>query len=209
LAWDVKWLPFSAVSKLPAAATLDDDDDDKPQARLGLLAAALGTGELVVYAVPTCSAVTLASGARGEQQSGGASPVLALLPCYRASFGDCLMWTLAWSPQGDRIVAGCADGTLVVWGLKPHPTMQAAAVSPAPARGASGVAVDQLPLLSIRAHQQPIRAVCWAPEIEAGNDATVAAAAMDNNFSVWDLRDIWAPCIMSAGEGAFAMTHTH
>ena len=177
LAWDLKWLPYASdadgAPPPPSAGAAASGEAALP--RLGLLAAALGSGEIVVYAVPHLSAVSAAS-----KQKGAA--VLALEPVFRATMEGKLMWTLAWSPSGDRIAAGCADGWLTVWGLD--------------SSGAEAAA-QRPPLVSVKAHKEAVRQCAWAPALDdswgPGGAQTVATVSHDSCLSLWDLRDVWEP----------------
>ena len=132
LAWDCKWRPTGrgvvsggVVPASPAASPACP----LPPPFLGVLAAALGDGSVVVWAVPvppaptkTTTPSTAGKKRKGPAGEGGAPPpsprqppILDLPPAAagRCGLPSCLEWCPA--PPLDLLAAACWDGSAVLW----------------------------------------------------------------------------------------------
>ena len=174
-AWDVKWRPAAA-----AAAT---------SASLGLLAAALGDGDVVVAAVPRPAA-------------GAKATAAALRPAWRGRGGPAcaraggLPWTLDWHPSAPhaRLLAGTTDGRVLLFDLTGCVDEAA---------GRPDAALPQPPLLQLLPAAGPplaVRSVCWAPAaLGPACAALLLSAGDDGSFTVWDARSPEAPAWRGRG----------
>jgi hypothetical protein len=175
-AWDVKWRPAA-----PASAT---------SASLGLLAAALGDGDVVVTAVPRPAA-------------GAKAAATALRPAWRGRGGPAcaraggLPWTLDWHPSAPhaKLIAGTTDGRVLLFDL----------TGCADAASSTGpdAALPQPPLLQLLPAAGPplaVRSVCWAPAaLGPACAALLLSAGDDGSFTVWDARSPEAPAWRGRG----------
>jgi hypothetical protein len=169
--WDLKWRPHP-----PGEA-------GAPRS-LGLLAVACGDGTLCVVSVPDPRSVP--PQAHGATSSAHQPLCLTMCPAWTGSRGPsgerrengCLPWCLAWHPQAphDRLLAGCTDGTVLLYNL-------GGCVS-------SGAGTRSEPVMCLLSRAQlPLRAVCWQPPAPGSDQAAsslVAAAGDEGVLSVWD-----------------------
>ena len=175
-AWDVKWRPAAAASATSAS--------------LGLLAAALGDGDVVVAAVPRPAA-------------GAKATAAALRPAWRGRGGPAcarsggLPWTLDWHPSAPhaRLLAGTTDGRVLLFDLTGCVDEAA---------GRPDAALPQPPLLQLLPAAGPplaVRSVCWAPAaLSPACAALLLSAGDDGSLTVWDARSPAAP--LWRGRGA-------
>eukprot|EP01052_Picozoa_sp_SAG31_P000001 SAG31_NODE_1_length_62978_cov_30.836130_1_plen_518_part_00 len=187
LAWDCKWCPEDGAAY---PQTFDRNG------RLGLLAAGLGDGTLVVYAVPDPCAVH--SACVGIDPPVRRSICLALEPVFKCFVKGKILWCLAWSPTSDcRIMAGCTDGTVFIWDT----ASAAAAASGWGGTGRPPCCCCSSPLLTFAAsiNGSPLRKVFWAPVNVTGPDVVVTAGD-DGAVKVWNLRDPWQPQFLLRGK---------
>lgn len=109
-------------SKASSTSSMDEDDQgDAEVPRLGLLAAVLSNGSVVIYSVPHPHALQLQfNGDRHAQE-----PIfLHLTPAAYLTMPDLSRITrIAWSHhwRGERIAAGSNDGKVAVWHLASNP----------------------------------------------------------------------------------------
>jgi len=133
LAWDVKWCPdpspFIHVSSSDAGISSSSSGND-PLPLQGLLAAALGNGDVVVWGVPTTQCLLdLAQQEQQQQVTGGAAdralslwlPFTWQMPA--AAVGGSLCSCCSWLPSAphDKLLVGCWDGNVVIWQLSLGP----------------------------------------------------------------------------------------
>ena len=135
LAWDAKWRPGSGPDK----------------AVLGVVAAALGDGEVVVCAVPASGAVLRSALAAVA----GGAPIVHITPLARGRCG--MPSTLEWCPRAphDLLLAACWDGSAVLWRLDADP--------PPPAGPEDAAQRGMAPLLRVQSEQSPLRCAAWPP----------------------------------------------
>ena len=175
IAWDCKWC------QAPGA---------RHAGRLGLLAAGLGDGQLVVYAVPEPAAVVAAA---GEQAC------VALAPVYRAAVDGKLLWTVAWAPAADRLVTGCPDGSVFVW----------AVAAAAEARTAYAEDPCRTPLLCFAArcgsvfHNAADAMPCVRPDTEVcACPARRQSGRCAGRPQMWVASTLWSPLPTTAPSGS-------
>ncbi|CAI0549827.1 unnamed protein product [Linum tenue] len=140
--------------------------------RMGFLAVLLGNGSLEVWDVPLPHIIkTIYSVSHGE----GCDPrFVKLEPIFRCSVPQSgLEWS--YSRPHDYILAGCHDGTLLLWKFSTS--------------GSS----DTRPLLCFSAETGPIRAISWAPAESGEASEHVILTAGHKGLKFWDLRDPFRP----------------
>lgn len=131
LAWDVKWCPdpspFIHVSRSDAGINSSSSSSGSdPLPLQGLLAAALGNGDVVVWGVPSTQCLLdLAKQQQQQQVAGGAAdralslklPFIWQMPA--AAVGGSLCSCCSWLPSAphDKLLVGCWDGNVVIWQL--------------------------------------------------------------------------------------------
>lgn len=102
----VKWCPAGFDLR---DGQNESDNGSAPPHRIGILACALTCGKIVLYAVPRPGGVKAAAG-----QQAGEPPIIELAPLLElttsASEPVCLEWS-----GGERLIAGCSNGSLLVW----------------------------------------------------------------------------------------------
>ncbi|KAK9840129.1 hypothetical protein WJX74_003899 [Apatococcus lobatus] len=210
LAWDVKWClhpnpPFAVHAP-----------------RLGLLAAALGNGQLVVYDVPCPPSEHQQADVANKHAASTSRPAsptsdpcicdLQPLACSDAicsqpsgpSLPSCLDWLPTW--PHDLLVVGCWDGTVIIYRLNRRGisadllhTSSCRSLSHADAAGAASLELLQ----HFAASQQAQRAVSWLPAEVASANSTFdqthrhvfAACGHSGYLQLWDARDTCRPII--------------
>ncbi|CAI0549826.1 unnamed protein product [Linum tenue] len=177
VAWDVKWKPCTASS----ANCLH---------RMGFLAVLLGNGSLEVWDVPLPHIIkTIYSVSHGE----GCDPrFVKLEPIFRCSVpqsghAKSIPLTVEWSYSRphDYILAGCHDGTLLLWKFSTSGSSDAIFTLP--------ITADTRPLLCFSAETGPIRAISWAPAESGEASEHVILTAGHKGLKFWDLRDPFRP----------------
>jgi general transcription factor 3C polypeptide 2 len=129
LAWDVQWCPNPSHFIQPASNSTGASSSSSSTVPLqGLLAAALGNGDVVVWGVPTIQCLLdLASQQQqpdAQQQQQQTLQALSLrLPFVwqmpSAAVGGSLASCCSWLPTAphDKLLVGCYDGNVVIWQL--------------------------------------------------------------------------------------------
>ncbi|XP_042440866.1 uncharacterized protein LOC122026266 isoform X1 [Zingiber officinale] len=168
VAWDVKWRPTNGNTTSKEC--------------MGYLAVLLGNGSLEVrWEIPLPGMVKTLFTSKNEK---GTDPrFLKLTPWFRCSTvkrGDkqSIPLSMEWSPAfpHDLILAGCHDGTVLVWKFSTQCSTQ-----------------DARPLLCFVADSAPIRALAWAPETSHAKSENVFVTAGNEGLKFWDLRDPYRP----------------
>ncbi|XP_074578632.1 uncharacterized protein LOC141835092 isoform X2 [Curcuma longa] len=167
VAWDVKWRPATG--------------NTAGKEFMGYLAVLLGDGSLEVWEIPLPGMVKTLFTSKNEK---GTDPrFLKLTPWFRCSMvkrGDrqSIPLSMEWSPAfpHDLILAGCHDGTVLVWKFSAQCSTQ-----------------DARPLLCFVADSAPIRALAWAPEASHAENENVFVTAGNEGLKFWDLRDPYHP----------------
>jgi hypothetical protein len=131
LAWDVKWCPnpspYITTSSNNTGASSSSNNTVPLQ---GLLAAALASGDVVVWGVPTiqylldCAQQQPQQLPQQDQQQDQPTQALSLrmpyvwhMPC--AAVGGSLSSCCSWLPfyPHNKVLVGCWDGNVVIWQL--------------------------------------------------------------------------------------------
>lgn len=172
--WDVAWCPDAAgfVHVSPASATLGDATTCGGVPLQGLLAAVLGSGDVVVWAAPTVGCLlSLVTGTaqqaahsdpacaaqaeepRSSAQQALRQPISLRLPPFMtlaaSATGGAPATRCAWHPRAphDQLLVGACDGGVAIWALPTNSEGTPQAV--------------QL----LRAGHAPITAIAWQPDM--------------------------------------------
>ncbi|GAQ88761.1 hypothetical protein KFL_004570030 [Klebsormidium nitens] len=194
LVWDLKWRPAR-----PSAFT---QSSEETAPHLGQLAAALGNGSVHVWTVPTPASVPrptgssvpaeAAGGAKKRKRKGEpaeaqppAPPVVVSLPsaAFRtghATLGRRLPLTLEWSPcaPSNLLLAGCHDGTVVLWRVPDTKPSSSDHV---------------FPLACFKAEDTPLRSLAWVPPHVGGSNQLFVTGGHRGAVKFWDVRDPLQP----------------
>ncbi|KAJ8270663.1 hypothetical protein GJAV_G00117770 [Gymnothorax javanicus] len=184
--WDMKWCPSSAW-ELPSTCRKAPH-----MARLGLLAAALSSGKIVVYSLPHRDALMALGKSRDE---GGVCQAPLICQVQRvavlkvgsiqageaAHTGQC--FCLDWMPvkPHNTLAAGFFDGSVALWNLNTKSALQRV-------RAPNG-SVTLYPYHSFIAHDHIIQSLAWC---RASSDF-LATAGGDRKLKFWDLKKTYEP----------------
>lgn len=172
LTWDVSWCPGA-----------------HKDARLGLLAAALGDGGVRIWAVPTLSSAS----SHGEGQPMIHLPVVASIhEKHLSGSKPCIVDWLPAVPH-DLLLIGCWDGSAVIVQLQPQPSMEY-----------SSEPYDRTPRqMSVIAHFPaevvPLRSLKWIPpsvcstSLDRAERHLFLSAGHEGCVKVWDYRQQFEP----------------
>ncbi|XP_036405769.1 general transcription factor 3C polypeptide 2 [Megalops cyprinoides] len=187
--WDMKWCP-SGAWELPTTSR------KVPQmSRLGILAAALSSGNITVYSLPHQDALMAV---RKSRTKGGDSqaplicqvqPVAVLkVGSIQASepsqAGQC--FTLDWMPMKPHnvLAAGFYDGTVNLWNLNTKSLLLRV-------RSPRGL-LTLYPYHCFTAHDHAIRTLAWCK----ASSHLMVTASDDRKLKFWDLRKTYEPISM-------------
>ncbi|WOL18367.1 hypothetical protein Cni_G27162 [Canna indica] len=167
VAWDVKWRPAAE------SATC--------KGRIGYLAVLLGNGSLEVWEVPIPRIVkTLFTSSYHKDTDPRFLKLTPVFRCSKVKRGDkqSIPLTMEWSASfpHDLILAGCHDGTVVLWKFSTQCSSQ-----------------DTRPLLCFIADSAPIRALAWAPQTSGVESNNLFVTAGHEGVKFWDIRDLYRP----------------
>ncbi|CAK8689284.1 unnamed protein product [Clavelina lepadiformis] len=176
--WCLEWCPL--VHKEP--------DPTVECEKLGLLAAACGSGDVRIFVMPKPSKKGIIKAGCKVKRAQLTSipglgniyrvnPTILLKPARKRSFGQCLCF--AWSPHGDCsvIVAGFASGFIAFWDINASSKLLTDKI---------GDVLILYPFSTYRAHSKAVRDVVWCPF----NSNILVSTGADRFLKIWDRRKL-------------------